>query len=49
MSVTELAPVVTEPAPVVTFDQNGLEVTEFVDSWFDSDDLGYFAEYTENM
>jgi hypothetical protein len=40
---------VTELTPVVTFDRDGLEVTEFVDSWFDSDDLGYFAEYWENM
>ncbi len=39
----------TELTPVVTFDQNGVEVVEFVESWYDSDDLGYFAEYAENM
>ena len=33
--------------PVVTFDDAGIEVVEFVESWFDSDDLGYAAEYAE--
>lgn len=37
-----------ELTPIVTHDANGVEVTEFVD-WFGSDDLGYFAEYVENM
>ena len=37
-----------ELTPIVTHDAEGVEVTEFVDSFY-SDDLGYFAEYTENM
>ncbi len=38
----------TELTPIVAHDEDGLTVVEFVDSWYDSDDLGYFAEYKEN-
>lgn len=39
----------TELQAVETFSSEGLEVVEFVESWYDSDDLGYFAEYAEEM